>query len=488
MKLFGMDRDRDNLIFYVLGVKIAFKTKLSKYIYNLEQNRMLTRVEEKDSIPYLLRNTSIEISNIKKYTIHKNKHENIKNIAIINTVAKTGGAAKIAYTVANEMGKRGFNSTMFTGIYEQLEDEQFVKFSQIGNEKEYNSNYQLSMTTGLIDFYFHSSFDIKNKIEFRKSDIVHLNNLHGGYFSLLALPELTALKPTIWTLHDDNSFTGHCGFSLKCSKWKNESCKSCTCLDLYQAIPFDSADHIYETKKHIYKNISDDIVLVAPSQWLVDRVKKSILKDKEIRCIPNGINEKIFKPYDKKEVRDELNLPQDKKILMFACDGGTTSPWKGGEYILETYNRLSSDKDLFFISIGSGDKISIENGNYLKVPYIKDESLLAKYYSASDLFIYPSKADSFGIVVAEALSCCLPVITFNTGGIPEIVEHMKTGYVANYCDTDDFIKGIKIFLDDKNLRESASNRGRQVVEQKFTNDIMIASYMNLYNEVFERRK
>ena len=477
--IFCLARENNYLVITIFGIKI----RIYKKYYALE-NRLNDLSKFTAKVMY----DENLLDRVKKYKLKKPNGTKLENIVSVNTVAKKGGAAKIAYTVANTLGKIGLNSVMATsGIGENLKDEEYVKFLSITSNEERKFLEYLNNQTGYLDFFYYKSLELKNREEFMNADLLHLHNLHGSYFSYFALPELTALKATIWTLHDTQALAGHCGFSLDCNKWENEECLNCPNISLYQALPFDKANFIYKNKKHIYENMASDTVLVSPSNWLINNVKKSILRDYDIRLINNGIDDNIYKPYNKVDVRNELDLPQNKKILMFACEGGDISPWKGGEYIKDVYEAFGNNKDLFFMVIGGGNKKELLNKNYLKVPYITDENLLAKYYNASDLFIYPSKADSFGIVVAEALACGLPVITFNTGGIPEIVEHMKTGYVAEHRNIDDFKKGINIFLSDSNLMEKASILGVEVVKEKFTNKLMVDKYFNLYNEVYEKR-
>ena len=123
------------------------------------------------------------------------------------------------------------------------------------------------------------------------------------------------------------------------------------------------------------------------------------------------------------------------------------------------------------------------NDNFLEFEYIKDENIMAKFYSAADLFIYPSLADNAPLVVLESLACQTPVITFNTGGIPEQVKHKESGYIANYKDGEDFIKGIEIFLADKDLIYNAGLVARQTIEKNFTLDKMISEHIKLYEEI-----
>ncbi|MFA6990378.1 MAG: glycosyltransferase, partial [Candidatus Gastranaerophilaceae bacterium] len=109
-----------------------------------------------------------------------------------------------------------------------------------------------------------------------------------------------------------------------------------------------------------------------------------------------------------------------------------------------------------------------------------------QYYSAADLFIYPSMAESFGLVIAESMACETPVVAFNNSAIPELIEHLETGYLAENKNVDDFINGIQTFLNNDELRTSAGIKAREVVLTKFTINKMLSGYISLYDEVFEK--
>jgi glycosyltransferase involved in cell wall biosynthesis len=413
---------------------------------------------------------------IRKFPKGNNKQEKIHNILHVNTVDSVGGAAKIASWINNELNSQGYNSKILVKIA-------FSNDNSVNVLKEEDSIKQklllkLQDNKGWLDFFHVASLNIKNLDLYKECNILHLHNIHGGYFSPFALPELSSLKPTIWTLHDEQSITGHCSFAFDCERWLT-GCGKCENLKYYPDIKKDTTNFLWQTKKNIYEH--SNLTIVCPSNWLKQRIEKSILKNQDIRLIYNGINEKIFTNTDKQIARQKLNLPHDKKILLFSANGSIKNPQKGGEYLIQTYETLSSCTDILFVNIG-GQAADNNQENWLDIPYITEEETLALYYSASDLFIYPSLADSFGLVVAESLSCGTPVIAFKTGGIPEIVDHLKTGYIAEQKNSKDFINGIKLFLDNPDLRKNAGIEGRSKVENNFTLKKMVDSYIKLYSE------
>lgn len=415
---------------------------------------------------------------------HNIKKEKLKTIIHINTAVGKGGAAKIAYNyLNNSLNERGYNSKILSGsIYCKKEsDIELIKCKNINLHKLLHKYQKKS---GLLDFYNLACFDIPKLEIFKNTDITHLHNLHGSYFSPFILPELTSLKPTIWTLHDEQAFTGHCAYSFDCEKWKF-GCGNCPNLNFYPKIKKDTTEFLLKTKGKIYD--LSNFTIVCPSNWLADRAKQSILQNKDIRVIYNGIDEKIFVNTDKNEARKLLNLPKNKKILMFSASGSIKNPQKGGKYVFEAYNYLKNDNNILFLNIGGGNSSKIRK-NWIDIPYVNDEKTMALYYSASDLFIYPSMAETFGLVVAEAMSCGTPVVAFNNTAIPEIIDHMQTGYLAENKNIDDFVNGIKVFLEDINLRTNAPILARQKIEQNFTLDKMINGYLNLYQEIWSTCK
>jgi protein O-GlcNAc transferase len=409
------------------------------------------------------------------------KRTTVENILLINTAAGRGGAAKIAHELLNQsFNRRGFNSKLL--VNEAYITDDFIETIRHPNPALQRMLERYQRRKGLIDFFNFDSFYIKELEIFKNADIVHLNNLHGNYFSLFALPEMTALKPTIWTLHDEQSFTGHCAFSLDCDRWQI-ACGSCPDLRTYPMINKDTTDYLLATKKRIYEN--SDLTIVCYSQWLQNKLSKSILQDKDIRLIYNGIDEKIFTPTDKIRAREQLKLPLDKTILLFCANGGIHNPQKGGNYVLEAYKHFQDNPDIVFVCVGGTEQES-KAANWIDVPYVEDEKTMALYYSAADLFIYPSLAETFGLVIAESMSCGTPVVAFNNSTIPELVSHQQTGYLAENKNTKDFIDGIHYFLENNALRNAASREARKVVLEKFTLDRMIDQYLALYADVLEK--
>ena len=209
-----------------------------------------------------------------------------------------------------------------------------------------------------------------------------------------------------------------------------------------------------------------------------------MLKDKGLDVIYNGIDTDIFRPQDKQKCRQELGLPQDKKIVLIVAKGASSNPWKGGNYAQWAINALKADSRAFFVDLGGNTNRS-ENG--LKtVGFTANNEVLAKYYSAADMLLYPSLADNCPLVILEAMACGLPIVTFHTGGIPELVEHKINGYIAGYKDSEELKKGLNYMID---LPDQEIEKMRQYsvakIRSGFTVEKMTEKYLELYQKLLK---
>ncbi len=462
----------NNLVNYKPNLidKLFFSDKIAKKIFNEYIEPKLNKYQKSEN--------KIAMSN---QALTNNDSGCLKNILHINTAAGKGGAAKIAHELLNKsLIQKGYNSKIL--VNESNLNDDSIELLEHKNLDLHKLLHKYQRRNGLIDFFNLDSFNIKNLDFFKNTDILHLHNLHGNYFSLFNLPEITSLKPTIWTLHDEYAITGHCAFALDCEKWQT-GCGDCPNLSTYPKLKKDTTQYLFNIKQKIYEN--SDFTIVCYSQWLKEKLSKSLLKDKDIKLIYNGINEKIFVNTEKKQAREKLNLPLDKKILLFSANGGIRNPQKGGKYVLEAYEHFKCYEDIIFLCIGGKNK-EINAKNWIDISYINNENTMALYYSAADLFIYPSLAETFGLVMAEAMSCELPVVSFKNSAIQEVVSHNQTGYLAKNENIEDFINGINYFLDNEDYRKTTSKQARKRVIQNFTLDKMIDNYIILYNETLSR--
>lgn len=410
------------------------RKELRSKMFSFAKKQFLDALDNIPDLDTRISNTLTMSENISKSRGDSDKDKSKKSsfsVLQINAIDNRGGAATIAYNLHTQLKKRGHNARML--VNRMLTNEKDI---QLLPQVENASRWLLAILErqfGWLDLFHPSSFSIKRTDYFKESQILHLHNLHSTYFSYLALPELTHSKPTVWTLHDMQAFTGHCAHSLDCEKWV-DGCFACPDLNVYPEIRMDTASLLWQLKKTLYADCGP-VTIVCPSEWLRQKVQRSMLEAQRIEIIYNGVDEKVFYNYDKNYAKQKLQLPTDKLMILFSADGGTTNPWKGGDYIKDLYKQFRGRDDLLFVNLGGEQRI--ENNNWFDHEYIADKEKLALYYSAADLFLYPSIADTCPLTVLEALSCATPVLSFQTGGIPELVEHLETGYIAERGNLND---------------------------------------------------
>lgn len=310
-------------------------------------------------------------------------------------------------------------------------------------------------------------------------DIIHLHNIHGGYFQTDLIPKLSKIAPIVWTFHDMFPITGHCAHSFECEKWKT-GCGNCERLDIYPSIQKDRTKFLWNYKNRIFN--SANFTIVTPSLWLKKCVEESFLKNKDCRLIYNGIDLETFKKTDKSESRKELGLPDSKKIVLFSADGGVKNPFKGGDFVFQAFEKLKNRNDILFLNIGGNDGQRSEN--WQDYGYVNDPKTMAKLYSAADVYLFPTLADNCPLTAIEALACGLPVVTFETGGVPEIVENEESGFVVEYKNGEKLVEALEKLLDDGDLRQKMSENALEV-SKKFSSDRMALDYMKLYEELLK---
>ena len=412
-----------------------------------------------------------------KFLIKKNKKYSFQQIIHINTFQLGGGAAKVANDLINDqklkyevkflVDKINVQHSNVFEIPKKIETRRVKMLKFIEEKKQWQDIFKLNTYK-----FLKKNSSISN---FR--DIIHLHNLHGGYFSPLELIPISRKFKTIWTLHDMHAFTGHCSHSFSCEKWLI-GCGDCPDLSIYPKIKVDSSKKNFFFKKNVYKSI--DTHIVVPSNWLAEKVKLSCLSHLPLDVIYNGVNIEKFKKKDKNIVRKNLGIPTEKKVVMFSADMGLKNPFKGGEYVLKMLDQKEFE-DMIFITLG-GDEF-IKNGNLWSYPYIKSEDELASFYNAADVLLYPSLADNCPLVVLEAMACGLPIVAFNVGGIPELVLNAENGYVVSVKNFQELKSSLLDILLNEELRKEFSLACIKRVNAYFTLEIMNLKYLNLYKNV-----
>lgn len=324
-------------------------------------------------------------------------------------------------------------------------------------------------------FSFPSSeYDITDSPLYKEADIINLHWV-AGFLDYKDFFEKNS-KPVVWTLHDMNPFSG--GEHYK---------------ELYLGI--DSfgipIDRVFtELEMKVFKDIislksraiqgKSNLTIVAPSQWLAHEAKESdVFKSKPVYCIPYGVNSDIFNIRDKGYSRDVLNIPKDKKVILFVAEAITNSR-KGYMYLRKALEKITQ-KDVVLCAVGNKRNTLELESNIIELGPITDELLMSIAYSAADVFIIPSLMDNLPNTVLESLMCGTPVIGFPVGGITDMIEHGKNGLLTDNISSQSLYKAISIFLSDEIVFEK--NTIRSDAKEKYDLSIQAKKYITLYHDI-----
>lgn len=396
-------------------------------------------------------------------------------IVSLNTLPD-GSTGNIMVNIA-KCAKKSIDAevTCFYGNWKN-KDKQNAMLRCFGNVFENALSHFIHLVTGYhnIGSWF-GTLGLLKKIDKIKPDIIHIHNLHLWVVNvpmLFSYIKKHGIK-VVWTFHDCWAFTGQCPhFTMaKCDKWK-DGCCSCRQYKEYPKSLVDRTKTMYRLKKRWFTEVKD-MVIVTPSQWLADLVKQSFLKDYDVKVINNGIDLSVFKPTES-DFRKKHHL-EGKYIIL-----GVAAPWtkrKGFDVFAELAKRLDDKFRIVLVGISDEQSRTLPE-NIIGIKRTSDQKELAEIYSAADVFANPTREDNFPTVNIESLACGTPVVTFNTGGSPEIID--KTcGSVTECDDIDAFERELRRVCEDKPYSEDACvlRSKRYDMNDKFE------EYVKLYNSL-----
>lgn len=415
-------------------------------------------------------------------------------ILTINANDSIGGAARAAYNLFNSLSDFDIDSKMLVST------KYSNNYSVIGPQSK--KNKFISLVSPYIDSLPKKFFSTENEnlhsaawysnlkaknINKIDCDIIHLHWIQGGTLSVKEIGKLN--KPIVWTLHDMWPFSGAEHYSNGSLRYR----------DGYNSnnrpegeIGFDLNRWTWKRKLKAWSKIKN-LTIVAPSNWMAECARQSVLfVGRRIEVIHVGLDHNLYRPRNKDIIRELLDFPPDKKIILIGAMNFLKDKRKGGFLLKEGFKRLAKDghqKDSIIYILGtSAPKVEEDFG--FKTYYYgtgRDDLSLALLYSAADVFVAPSVEENFSATVFESLSCGTPVVAFNIGGMPDMIRHQKNGYLAEPFNIDDLAEGINWVLRNskmKNLR----NNARSFIERECTLNIQANRYLDLYKSILNKEK
>jgi glycosyltransferase involved in cell wall biosynthesis len=417
-------------------------------------------------------------------------------IVLLNTYDRKGGAAVASNRLLVALTKMGLNVSML--VHEKTGDQPAV--ASLSNTYIQKKKAFLRF---VIERLFFLRFEKSKKVRFafspaiigadvrqnplvNNADIIHLHWVNFGFLSLKNISQLLKLgKPVIWTLHDMWAFTGGCHYSGTCPHYM-VTCGNCPFLR--NPSPTDLSYRVHNIKSKIYKR--ETLTIVTCSNWLAERARESSLfRNFNIVTIPNPIDVDLFKPHQKEEARQKLNLQKTGVRYVLFGAASVTDERKGFKYLIEALSILKADQnynDVELIVFGKAEESTLNALPY-KVNYlgsIESQEKLVEIYSAADLLVLPSLEDNLPNTIMESLACGTPVVAFEIGGIPEMIDHQINGYLCSPRSAKGLTRGIKWVLshqEPSRLHEAS----RSKVLKSYSEDVVANQYKSLYSKILK---
>lgn len=311
------------------------------------------------------------------------------------------------------------------------------------------------------------------------ADVLNLHWLGGETMSIEDLGRIG--KPVVWTFHDMWPLCGaeHFSDDGPDARWRHG----------YQrrnrpagASGLDIDRFTWLRKRQAWVR---PLHVVTPSRWLADCVAGSALMGHwPVSVVPNVLDTEVFKPLDRGFCRHALNLAPDAPIVLFGALGGSRDPRKGYDLLLDTLAILAGRRaDIRCVVLGQGEPA---RGAALPFPvswmgHVSDDATLALLYGAADVVVTPSRQENLPQSATEAHACACPVVAFDCGGLPDVVEHGSTGYLARPFDPADLARGIAWVLEDPVRRRALGAAARARALRLWSPRAVLPAYL----EVFE---
>jgi glycosyltransferase involved in cell wall biosynthesis len=323
----------------------------------------------------------------------------------------------------------------------------------------------------------------------KKADIIHLHWINHGFLDPKHIAEIRKLgKPVVWTFHDSNAFTGGCHVRYTCDHYQQQ-CGNCPLL--INSADDDISHRIWQQKNKAYQQL--DFNIIAPSLWMQDSVKKSsLMRSKATSNIPNTLETDVFKPINKKEAKAKAGLPTDKFIFLSGFMPSRKDLHKGTQYLLESMEllrqRLGAETDqIELVVFGNRGTENLPDFPF-KTSFlgtINNDEKLALHYAAADAFLIPSLEDNLPYTVMESLSCGTPVIAFTTGGIPDMVRHQYSGFLATYRSSESFTDGMEWIIKHPE-KDKLNHQARQTIMDRFSEEVIARKHIEVYRQLLSK--
>lgn len=323
---------------------------------------------------------------------------------------------------------------------------------------------------------------LERRLATERPDVVNMHWVGLGTASVAQLGRIMATHPTVWSLHDMWAISG--------AEFYGEDTSTTRRNTGYTKANRPAGDTGVDIDRWVWerktRHFTTPAHIVTASRWIAGLVSDAELtRTWPVSVIPYSIDLDLFAPADNQATRETLGLSADDKVVLFGANKGPADPRKGWDLLVEALGRLWAEGQRFHLVVfGNPDK-SQES----KVPFpikwlgnIGSDHQLADTYRLADLIAIPSRADNLPLTGLESQACGIPVVAFDTAGMPDVAVHRETGYLAQPFDTVDLAQGMAWILSDDNVRAQLSTAARTRAEKLWRPSTIAAQYLEVYEQ------
>jgi|GEM_PF-6679913 len=418
----------------------------------------------------------------------------------INATSHTGGAARAMRRLHSALVEKGHHSQYLVGRSTKPEDpsvhliwDEVSPYRSLTKSVVSRIGNQLEKYIGKHPWASRPAFRLAETNLCQWADILDLRNLFEGFFNLWCLPQLTNHKPVVWRLPDLWAVTGHCSYPYNCERWKT-GCFDCPLLTsegrkIVEPKPtvFDGTRRVWRAKKDIYHR--SKLHIIVTTNWMKDQVMESILGNAlSLNVISNGVNLEKFKPIPKSEARKKLGLEPEGQYLLWAA-GGKGNRRKGYHLAVEALEEIQATGTLKTTLLTMGSNQGWDKPETLEravhYGFVREPEKQSLVYSAADAFLCTTLADGQPQTALESIACGTPVIAFDIGPMPGLVQNGKTGRIAKETNSQSLQNAIEDFYNQIDQHQFMQEYCRKEALEKYDLVKQTEKYIDLYEKILK---
>ncbi len=424
--------------------------------------------------------------NARKEKHRENSSERRLKIAIVSKADRSGGgASRVAADLADLLNEAGHTAHHWLlhrrgraeAHVRDLYGERFSKAFRLVNA--------ISRSVGTAELFPVELSVLGRRARREGYDLVHFHDLTSAVSPLTVLA-LSKRWPTFWTFHDCSPFTGGCLYPMDCTRYLTR-CGACPQRgDWPLQSRFDRTGFMQDVRRVTHRFGS--VHALSPSNWMADRAMESGVVPRRPEVIPNGVDTKRFRPRNRAELKRMLEIDPERTVLLLAA-GDVEDARKGTRQAIEALNAIREKRPHLIVVGHAGNALceALRGFDVLFAGWVSSDEFKSRLFAASDAYLFCSLADNLPLTVLETMASATPTLGFATGGIPEMIEHERTGYLVRPGDISGLVSGLEKALQGGGRLAKWGEAARTRAVEHFSNELFLENHLRYYRKIIGER-